>query len=513
MINRTLSKLLVPGLLLLLQVNGEAARAQDEGLILTIPALDSVTPDTEIQKDREFYGAPGRNIPDAVSLPQQQPPAAGDFAVTIRTRLLNQFVEDQKVESNNVATRVMEADVRGVQTTVTNIGLESTDNSEMARLNVVAQGTVNSNTIGYTRQAQVATSGNHTFRIYKPIYFDGQQFLTKPAYGGLQVRQVPQSVNSVASRVPLFGPIGDQIAWSEVLRRMPASNSIVARRVADDVFPKVNSSVDEKLRDLNLKWGQMQQRLKVVVGQDDVDWRANSSSDSFTSVVVNRSVARTSSSQKLQTGLDQVEAAAVLVSQDSVNHLLDKLPIGGVTVSDMTLQNLVAAVQQSEKTQAAILNVFQRLDEYRAEPLLFSLTFANTNPVQFLFQEGLLQCNVNFQVLPKLGTASQMQQMQIRLGGKTTNDGKWSLFVREIDVEPASTNELPDAWTKLIGDQATVMTDKIPPTELPRQIDLRRFDARLPVLRIHRIQSTGGQLRVSFKSEESEQVTTRRLPW
>lgn len=487
-----------------------AARGQDDIPTLTIPALDAITPDAS-SVDREFYGTPSRDY--SIPVPSTTPPAAGDFALTIRSRLLSNFVEDQKVESNNVAIRVLEADVRGVQTTVTNIGLESAESSEMARLNVVAQGTVNSNTVGYTPQARVTTAGNHTFNITKPIFFDGRQFLTKAAYGGLQVRQVPQAVNSMASGVPLFGAIGDRIAWTEVLRRMPASDTIVAKRVADDVFPKVNTSVDQKLTQLNQKWSQLQQQLKLVVGQDNIDWKASSSAESFTTTAINLSIFRRTPDNRpsLQASLDSMEAASILASEDSTNHLLSKLPIGGMTVSDMTLQNLVAAVQQSDKSPVELLKLLQRTGDLQAEPLLFSLTFSDTDPVRLLFRDGLLQLWVKFQVLPKLGEPSQMQHMKIRIGGRTTEDSKWSLFVRDIAVEPASTNELPDAWTKLIGNQVTVMADKIPPTELPRQIDLRRFDARLPVIRIHRIQSTGGQLRVSFKSEDSEQMTTRRL--
>lgn len=518
MIYRPSIRQLLLGLILLL-ISHPAVCAQDDGSILTIPGLDSGTPDNS-PKDREFYGAPARDYDysDRV-LPgpslSAEPPTAGDFAVTLRTQLLRQFVEDQKVESDNVALRVLEADVRGVQTTVTNIGLESTENTEMARLNVVAKGTVNSNTIGYTPQARVSTQGNHTFSINKPIYFDGRQFLTKAAYGGLQVRQVPQAVNSVASGVPLIGRIGDQIAWREVMRRMPASDSIVARRVADQVFPKVNSSVDSKLRELNQKFQKLQQQLKLVVGQDNINWKASSSTDSFTTQAVNRSVVRskTNKNRELSALLDPIEAAAVLVSEDSFNHMLGKLPIGGITVSDTTLQNLVVALKQSDKSLPEIRSLLQRMDDFKADPLLFSLTFADTAPITMLFRDGLLQVHAKFQVLPKLGQPSLMQSMKFRIGGKTTNDGKWSLLVREIAVEPASTNELPDAWTKLIRDQATTMTDNIPPTELPREIDLRRFDDRLPVLRIHRIQSTRGQLRVSFKTDATQDVTTNRLPW
>lgn len=495
--------------------------AQDEYPSLSIPGLDSGTPaDAATEGERQFYGSPGSDrLPrneDSFPAETRQPPSAGDFSITIRTELLSPFVDDQRIESNNVATRVLEADVRGVQTTATNIRLQSAASSDMARLNVVTQGTVNSNTVGYTPQARVTTAGNHTFNVTKPIYFDGNRFLTKPAYGGLQVRQTPQAVNSIASGVPLFGQLGDQIAWNEVLRRMPASDSIIARQVADDVFPKVNSSVEEKIRNLNLRWRDLRLQLKTIWGNDSVVWKANSSADSFSTVATNQSVSRgysITASRNLQSSLAEIEVAAIVVSEDSTNHLLNKLPINGMTVTDATLQKLVQEFQQGEKNPRRIPTMLQNIDQWKADPLLFSLKFADESPVSLLFRDGSLQIEVRFQVLPKAGSPSLMQRMTIHLSGKSTGNSEWSLFVRGIDVVPASSNEQPDTWTNLISNQAKTMTSVIPPSNLPRKIDLRRYDPRLPVLLIHRIQSIGGQLRISFKRDESEQVSARKIPW
>lgn len=488
--------------------------AQDEFPALSIPGLDNARPPAEVQGERQFYGSPQNDFSYPAEV--RQPANATDFSLTIRTRLLSQFVDDQRIESNNVATRVMEADVRGVQTTATNIQLQSVDSSDMARLNVVTQGTVNSNTVGYTPQARVATAGNHTFNVTKPIYFDGNRFLTKPAYGGLQVRQTPQAVNSLASGVPLFGQLGDQIAWNAVMRRMPASDSIVARRVADDVFPKVNSSVDEKLRDLNIKCRDLKQKLRLVLGNDSVVWKASSSTDSFSTVATNQMVVRSNretTGRNLQSRLAEVEVAAVVVSEDSTNHLLNKLPISGMTISDATLQNMIQEFQQGEKDPRRIPGLLKNIDRWKSEPLLFSLKFADELPLKLLFRDGSLQIQANFQVLPKLGEPSVMQRVTIRLSGKSTGNSEWSLFVKDINAEPASSNEQPDTWTNLISNQAKVLISTIPPSNLPRKIDLRIYDPKLPVLLIHRIQSIGGQLRVSFKQDEIEQVSARKIRW
>lgn len=447
------------------------------------------------------------------------PAATGDVAVTIRSSLLNRFVEDQKIESDNVATRVLEADVRGVQTTATFVQLQSADNGRMARLNVIAQGTVNSNTVGYTPQARITTAGNHTFNVIKPVYFDGRKFLTKPAYGGLQVRQTPQQVSTRASGMPLIGPIGDQMAWNEVLRRMPQSDAVVVRRVADDVFPRVNQSVDRQLTDFNIKWGQLRQRLSRLTGTDRIDWSASSTDDSFTTIVTNESVlSRTHDpDSQLTTELTAAEAVAVLLSEDGVNHVLNTPALQGLVITDTALQQLVTAHKNADhnnagRSPARLLEMLQSLRDSSAAPMLFSLRLADSQPLGVRFRDGRLQLQFRFQIVPKSGDPSVTQLMTVQLKGRGNQSGGWALFVSDISVEAASTNEQPDTWTNLINGQVERVIDLIPETELPRQIDLAQFAEQLPSVRIHRIQALGGQLRVSFRTAQvtPTEITSRK---
>ncbi|MCR9199072.1 MAG: hypothetical protein NXI04_10535 [Planctomycetaceae bacterium] len=488
-----------------------------EFLPRTDPPSDSMSSDRSADTDRTS-DENRRSLPDrefsARSPIVSAPPATGDVAVTIRSSLLNRFVEDQKIESDNVATRVLEADVRGVQTTATFVQLQSADNARMARLNVIAQGTVNSNTVGYTPQARITTAGNHTFNVIKPVYFDGRRFLTKPAYGGLQVRQTPQQVSTRASGMPLIGPLGDQMAWNEVLRRMPQSDAIVVRRVADDVFPRVNQSVDQQLTDFNRKWTGMRQRLAALTGSDRVAWSASSTKDSFTTIVTNRSVlSRTHSpDSELQAELAPMEAAAILVSEDGINHTLDHQALNGLVITDSALQQLVTNHKNGDRNPAHLLETLQSLRDSTAEPVLFSLRLADSQPLGVRFRDGRLQLQFRFQILPKSGNASVTQLMTVQLKGRGTDSGGWALFVSDISVAAASTNEQPDNWTNLINGQVERVIDLIPETELPRQIDLTKFADQLPSVRIHRIQSLGGQLRVSFKATEAAptEITSRK---
>ncbi|MFY9256252.1 MAG: hypothetical protein WAO83_22550 [Fuerstiella sp.] len=491
---------------------------------LEIPAQTVPFPSLEIPSNGSLPTFDDPSIPafepDQTFGPISPPSAStatSDLAITLRTELLSPFVDDQTVKRDNVATQVMEADVRGVQTTMTTIRLQSTDNSSMAQLNISAQGTVSSNTIGYTSQARIATAGSHTFDIIKPVYFDGNQFLTKPAYGGLQARQFPQAVNSIASGLPVVGRIGDRIAWNQVNRRMPQSDAIVVRRVADDVLPEVNSAVDKELFRLNKGLKDIRSQLDRIFTGDQLVWTASSTATSFSANALNRSVLRRSDpiGPSLSPELTEQEAASILISEDGINHLLAKQPLGGLTVSDATLQKVFLAIQEAGSDPQKIITVLSRPAELIAEPLIFSLKFAEVTPLQIYFEDGLLIVAIKFQVQPKAASASQMHLMKIQLAGQSGDNGKWSIALKQINVTPASSNEEPDSWTQLINVQAGSMVNRVPPRDLPRTFDLQDFNEKLPVLRIFRMQSEAGQFRISFKADvpELNSITTQKPAW
>ncbi len=485
-------------LVLLLQAGGcpILLRAQIQIPQLTIPS-----------NPIENFNPPHRVNSDAVASP--------DFSITIRTDLLGRFAEQQSVKSDNVATRVLEADVRGVQTTTTSIQLETVESRATARFNILATGTVNSNTVGFTPQARVTTAGNHTFNVKKPIFFDGRVFMTKPAFGNLQANQVPQAVNTVATGMPLLGPIGDRIAWNEVLRRMPASDAIVVRRVADDVLPQINDGVDKQLVKLNQGWQQVRDTLRQTLAGESVSWSASTASSSLTIAGRNPAVQFDVSahSKPLPAVLTGAEAVAIVLREEAINHWLAVQPIGGLTVSDASLQALVQSVQDAKDSPAEVLKKLQQIDGLSAEPMLFSIRLAERSPVAMSFDDGFVSLILQFQILPKVGVASQLQRMKIDLSGDSESNGMWSISVSDISVEPVDGNEVPDTWTTHISNQAAQLSRLIPPTTLPRTIDVRRFHEKLPPLRLSRIQSDDGWYRLALKVDETVDRTTNCIPW
>lgn len=432
-------------------------------------------------------------------------PAAGvqvfeDLSVTVATPLLARFVNDEKVKSKPVVTQVMEANVSGTQTTTTKVGLQSVESSKRAELQIVTEGTVSSTTVGVTRQATINTVGSHTFQVMKPVYFDGRQFLTKQAYGSLQARQFPQAVNTnVARTFPLLGRLGNQIAWNQVQRRMPMSDAIVVRKVADDVLPSVNEAVDGELIKLNRRWSEFNQRLSGISLLPTLNWSTASTSNSMTIAVSNPEIdSRILRFSPLTDVLREEEVCCVLLDQLAVNHWLDRQKLEGLQVSDADMQQLAIQLPTLMKQPAELIELFRNDSQAGRPALLFSVKLASERPLRMQFRNGMLYFTVRFQLLPTLGQPSIVQEVSVSLQGEPAEDDQWAIAIRDVEVKPAEDSAQPDTWTNVIGTQVKTLLKNQRPSAMSRVLRSSVWDERFPDLKLDRIQAVDGFLRVAF---------------
>lgn len=455
--------------------------------------------------------SPGLIIPP--SPPLETPQAASDrhgLAISLRSDFLKHFVNRRTVQSDDVATRILEADVRGVQTTTTEISLTTTASSNSARMEILATGQVQSDTIGYTRQAQVKTAGSHIFNIRKPVFFDGNQFATKPAFGSLQARQFPQSVNTIASGVPLFGPIGNRIAWREVLRRMPVSDAIVVRRVADDVLPKVNAGVDKELTDLNRQWGRFRQQLTSALAPARIVWSASTTQE-YLSILARNPAVTLPPAQPLNKHLHSSETIAVLLADASVNALLNHEFLKGRTLSDTDLLKLVNAIREREDLSDALEGVRQVMAS-PSPATATSIRLADTEPISVAFDGGRISILIRLQFLPKVGTPGDLQVIDVQLAGRGSQHGRWQVELNSVRARPAEPTGQLAPLSDLINQRADFVVQQVPPTELPRQIRLSALHDNLPSLKLRQIQTEAGWLRVAFEQIEGDTTVQAFCP-
>lgn len=423
-----------------------------------------------------------------------------DLTITVSTPLLARFVNKETVKSKPVDTRVLQANVSGTQTTTTNIVLASVDSNQRAELLVKTEGTVATSTVGVTRQATINTLGSHTFQVSKPVYFDGYQFLTKQAYGSMQARQFPQSVNTNVGRTfPLLGQLGNQIAWNQIYRRMPKSDAIVVRKVADDVLPSVNKSVDEELIKLNRTWSAFNRRLSQISLIPKLDWSAASTENSITIAVSNPEIdSRILRASSLNAELRPREACCVLLDELAVNHWIARQQLEGLEVSDADLQQLAVQLPTLLKQPAQLLKAL-RQDPQSARPaLLFTVRLALDRPLRIQFRDGHLFVKLRFQLLPTLGQPSIVQEVEVRLQGEPAESDQWAMAIRDATVRSANAAVEPDNWTNVIQVQLDNLLQNQKPSAMSRILQASAWDERFPDLKLDRIQSVDGFLRVAF---------------
>lgn len=157
---------------------------------------------------------------------------------------LTKVVNQHRMENGPVDDCILGAKVDGCQTTVTDVGVHLIPSSRFARMNLVVNGQVSSNTQGVTPQATVYTWGNHYFTAFKEVDFDGDRFWTGPASVSVQANNTTTGACTKLSGIPLLGRFVDNIAINSAESRRGESEAIAASRVTDRVVPQLDAEVD-----------------------------------------------------------------------------------------------------------------------------------------------------------------------------------------------------------------------------------------------------------------------------
>ena len=187
-----------------------------------------------------------------------------NLRVRVSEGFLNKVVSEKRAENGIVDDCILGAKVDGCQTTWTSVGIDVVPSQGTAKLHLYANGQIQSNTQGVTRQATIYTLGNHAFRAEKPIYFDGDNFFTQPAGVGVNANNTTVGADTIYDWIPLLGRFANRKAIEESIKKKPESEAIARGKIAAQLLPKFNSEVDAKFGtggDLN---GKLQPALARV---------------------------------------------------------------------------------------------------------------------------------------------------------------------------------------------------------------------------------------------------------
>lgn len=464
------------------------------------------------------------------------------FGVAIRNSVLEQRFTRERNEEEPISKVLMNSNVTGSQCTVTETKLRILPDDRSFRFELLNLGNVTSRTTGINREALVESVGRHHFEITKPFWFDGSVFLTLPGYGTIQAFQTPQRVVSAAgAAMPLFGPLSDRVAWNEVMRRQPEINRVVAEDVSRDVLPKIDRITDDDFGKLGRQWKLFQQQTSTLFGRTSLKWAARSTDSVSTIWADADSVAGIQrSSEAVSEAIRWMgtrEEIIAFVSEEAVATLLSQYSPTGLKLTDTQLQKLQLPPDGQQSDSLFSPDQFrQRLAEVASADstvaTLFTLEFASENPVQIQFVNGDVRFITTFQVIPKLGPPSGWLRASFNLHGKRLPENNWAVAIRSVDVGSADgaasslpiesdsnlsriflipldddKNKEPDGsaaqagavWIPIVRSAVTSLAEKIPPVKLPLEFDGSATVPGAPRLRVSRIDSTSGMLRVSLR--------------
>lgn len=169
-----------------------------------------------------------------------------NFRIVASEGFVQRLYRQRRQESSWVNDRVMEARVTGYQCTDSQIDVDVRPSTGQATFALKLNGTVQSNTQGFTDQATVHTVGYHTFNAEKDIFFDGHTFSTAGCRMsvGVNNRTVDARTNI---RIPIIKGIANGIARREVEKRKPQTDAITRDKIVSQLRPRLDKEVSENL--------------------------------------------------------------------------------------------------------------------------------------------------------------------------------------------------------------------------------------------------------------------------
>ena len=495
-------------------------------------------------------------MPEAMPQSNEQP----FFGVAIRKALIEHRFSRQRTEKEPVSTSLMNTTVTGTQSTVTETRLRFIPDQNLIRFELLNSGDVTSQTTGINRQAMVDSTGQHHFDVIKPMTFDGSRFLTLPCHGTIQASQMPNRVISAAGAgMPLLSQVGDRVAWNEVMRRQPQINRAVAEDVSRDVLPKVDSAIDEDFAKLGKQWRAIQRQTVTAFHDTELHWSARSTDSVialWTSAAQPTGMSEMSPQSSAATNIQDGEEIVVFVSENAVASLLRRNVPTGLKITDTQLQKLQPAAHGSEEPSLSLAELMKLVNQVRSAKTeaaaMFTIEFAPEKPLEVRFVDGDVRIIATFQIHQTLGVSSGWMTTSFNLRGKSVPDDRWAVVVRSVDVgessvsasgiaaDPDRTEDSPAAqtipmepdniglpqddsgepavtkveagtvWMTIVRNAAESLAEKLPPVTLPLEFDGSGMIPGSPRLRLSKIESAGGMLRVSLRIADRRPVASLR---
>lgn len=419
--------------------------------------------------------------------------------IAIPESMLNRLLTEDRHDTGSVNDVIANAEVVGRQRTVTRVQVDCRPSELFAEIHLVLTGTVQSDTLGLTRQAAVNTLGQHDVVAIKPVMFDGHQITTKRAKVWVDVRNHHVAASTPLDGVPLLNAIARSMAITGAEQRREVADSETAARLSDRIGPEFNREADRKLARFNRSWrDQWKSQL--------ADWWPSQISPSSTESHLLLSAAWSdvaelnASTTNLETHTLDNNLVTLRVHESVLNAGLRKLDLAGKTISERELRRAIEdfVAQWSgrvipTKTSPNVAVV--------ASPVL---RFAEKNParVQFVGNQWRLIINASVEVAGQ--TVLSQDEITLPFTAKMT--------AREWRVHPeAPLFAKAGQGFSLVGAMASLVRSQLaaslPEVALPIAISFDNTTSNRFELRLQSTTADSGWFTASWIAVSAQQPT------
>jgi hypothetical protein len=409
---------------------------------------------------------------------------------------LTKLVGESRDETGPVRDFILGADVYGTQFTHTSVRIDLIPSGSNAQFDLVADGSVSSNTQGVTNQATVFTNGNHFFTASKRISFDGDRFWTQPARISVSANNTTTGA-STNIRLPILHGVADRIAVRRAEEMRGESEAIAASRVQDRVLPQFNSEIDKQFGPNGKANPQLAKSLDALRELNLYpDARVWSTSDTELKLASRVMAANELGGSEPNPALVLGRGATILLHETALNNSTDRLELAGKTMTEDELQ---------AKLEANFSKLLDREVKFKkkekAEPTdedsIRAFVFDKSDPLRFAVENGTLTVTLRagFKQEGKEDIPTQIVTVPVTFSVDTKN-----VVIEPGDVSVAAA-EPPESAAKQLT-RAGVIKKKIsnafPRTEVDRVRYVTR-DKKKVLVAVTRIRALDGWLSITVE--------------
>ena len=284
-----------------------------------------------------------------------------NLRVMVAEDFINRLINDSSTETGPVVDCILGAYVTGNQETTTEVGVDFKPSDSKLRFDLTLSGVTNSSTSGVTNQATIYTDGHHKFWGGKEVDFDGDTFVTQPAWVKVNANNTTVGASTKLDRIPLLSKVGRNMAYRRTEELRGEAEAIAAQRVRDRVRPRFDEEVDERIARSNKKvGGELNKRLRDNGLFPSA--RSFASTDSHLYIRTRLMDTGELAANSPPLTISSKESVVLQLHESVMNNSLSRMGLEGRKISDQDL------ITEFEKSLADVLDRKVKLERPPVDP-------------------------------------------------------------------------------------------------------------------------------------------------